>query len=117
FQDSVDRVVDDVEEDLLELMGIGGDRGQAGFEIAIYPNVVELEIVFAQDKSFFKDAAEIHLKFLRLVLAGEGEQVLHDSMGTLRLFEQFADKILGVLIEAFTLEELGVTENGGEGIV
>src|SRR5580704_9612276 len=48
FENGVDRIVDDIQEYLLELMRIGDDQCRLRRHIALDVNVVDLEIVVAQ---------------------------------------------------------------------
>ena len=98
-------------------MRIGGDRRNFSLDVALHFDVVDLEVVVAQRQSLVEHLANIDLLFLRLALAGEGQQVLHHAVSALRLLEEFAYEVGGAFSQAFTFEQLGVAENGGQRIV
>ena len=80
-------------------------------------NVVYFQVVVAQGQSFVEHLANVDMLFLRLALAGEGQQALHHAMRALRLLEEFADEVGGAVAQAFAFEKLGVAENRGQRIV
>ena len=51
FENGVDRIVDDVQEDLLDLMRIGDHQCRFGRHVTLDVNVVDLQIVVAQSAS------------------------------------------------------------------
>ena len=84
----------------------------------MHANVLHSQVVVAKGESIFQNLVDVDRGALRLVLAREAQQVLHDTMGALRLFVQF----IGVLDSLRTDlsargEQLAVAENRRERIV
>ena len=53
FQNRIDRIVDHIQKDLLELMRIGGRHGKIRRKIQMHSNVVHAQIVIAQRQRVF----------------------------------------------------------------
>ena len=71
FQNGVDRVIDDIQKHLFDLMRVGDDQRLFRWKIAFHTNVVDLEIVVPQCERFVKDLANIDFIAFRLALARE----------------------------------------------
>src|SRR5271166_1529985 len=117
FQHGVDGVVDDVEKHLLQLVRVRRDRRSRRFEFTLQVNVIHLQVVIPQGERFIQHLANFDELFLRLALAGKGQQALHHAMGALRLLEELAHKVGGAFVQAFALEKLGVAQNRGQRVV
>src|SRR5208282_530162 len=117
FQNGVYCVVDDVQKDLLDLMGVGDHHGGLWSQLFFHGNVIDLEIVVAQGQRFFQHLPDIHLGTLGFALTREGKEILHHAVGSLRLFEHLANVVLRAVVQAFTFQQLRVPENRGQRIV
>ena len=117
FQHGIERVIDDVQENLFDLVRIGHDRRERFLYLAFHPNVVHAEVIITQRQGFVEHSPQVDFRFLRLALPGKREQVLHHAVGSLGLFEQLADKILSAFAQPLAFEQLRVAEDRGERIV
>ena len=117
FEHSVNGVIDYIQKHLLQLVGICYHGRQAGFDFVLQGDATYFQVVVAQQQSLFEHLADIYLIMLRFALASEREQVLHYSMCALGLLEQFAYKIACPFIQPFALQQLRITENGGQRII
>src|SRR5580704_4959007 len=98
-------------------MRISRDPRNGGVDLALYSDVVSLQVVITQRQSLVKHFAKIDLLFLWLALAGKRKQVLHHPVGTLRLLEELGHELGSALTQAFALQQLGITENRRQRIV
>ena len=94
FQDGVDGVIDEVQEDLLELVGIRGRMGKIRSEIQMHAVLAHAQVIIAQGKCVFEDGVYEDGDAFRFVLTREAQQILHDAVGALRL-----------LVELFSVTE------------
>src|SRR5262245_861344 len=117
LENRIDRVVDDVQEDLFELMRVGRDRRHLRRYIALDEDIVYPQIVIAQRQRLFHDLANVNFLLLGLPLPGKRQEVLYDAVCTLRLFKEFADEVRGAVIQAFAFEQLRITEDRRQRIV
>ena len=72
-------VDDDVQDDLLQLVRIGQGLRQVLREIGLHLDVAHAHLVGAQLERGLDDAVDRRHDALGLVLAGEGQEVLHDA--------------------------------------
>ena len=92
FVNRVIGVIQDVEKDLLKLVSIAIDIGQAFVEMFDDVDTVAVEVIGTQLNSAPENLVELHRDALRRHLACEAEQVLHDGLGALG-FQQNHPKI------------------------
>jgi hypothetical protein len=90
FMHGVIGVVQDVQENLLQLVGVTDDIGQSLIEMFDDFHSVTVEVVRTQLDGAAQDQVELHGIALRRHLAGKAEQVLHDLLGALRLLQDHA---------------------------
>src|SRR5208282_4233125 len=118
FADGVVGVVQNVEKHLLELVGISDDLGQGVVEVFDHLNAVTDEVVRTQVHGALQDGVELKRLALRRHLAGKAEQVLHDLLGALRFLENHAQLAASAFGDLGVFhQEVGESEDGGEGIV
>ncbi len=78
-------VIQDIEKDLLQLVGVADDVGQSFIEMFDHVDPVTVEVVGTQLNGAAQDEVQLHGIALGRLLAGKAEQVLHDLLGALRL--------------------------------
>ena len=71
FKNGIHRIVDDVEEYLLDLVRVGHHQRRFGRGLSLNGNIVDLEIVVAQCQSLVENLAHIHFLALRFALTGK----------------------------------------------
>ena len=71
LQDCIHSVVDDVQEDLLDLVGIGNHRRQFARRFPLHADVIDLQIVVAQRQRLVEHLPQIDFIPLRLPLPRE----------------------------------------------
>src|SRR5260221_8814902 len=117
IEHGIRRVIDDVEINLLQLVRISHYKRQYRLKIPFHRDVVDFQVVVAQRDGVFQHAAQVNVYPLRFVLPREGEQVLHDPLGALRLLTQLDDEFFHTRVELFAFQQLRIAQNGGERIV
>jgi len=111
-------VVQDVEEDLLELVGVTDDIGQVFIEMLDDFDSVAVEIVGAELDGPAQDQIQLQGVSLRRHLPRETQQVLNDLLGALGLLENHPQIFAGTFREVGIFEEqVGESQDRGEGIV
>ena len=90
FVHGVVGVVENVEKDLLQLMGVAHHIGQPFVQVLDDFDAVAGEVVGAQLNGAAQDHIELHGVALRRHLAGKAEQVLHDLLGALGFLQNYA---------------------------
>src|SRR5208283_6038044 len=105
----------EVEENLLQLMRVGGNQGKIGGELQMHADLVHAQVIIAEGESVFHNRVDVDRHTLGLMLAREAQKILHDPMGALGLLVHF----FGVTQRqrsnlAAGLQQLAVAENGGE---
>src|SRR6266852_5735337 len=118
FQDGVNRVVHDIQKDLLELVWVGGGDGEIPRQVQVDTDVVHTQVIITQRQRLFESLVNLHLNTLRLVLAGETQEILHDAVGALCLLVKFVG-ILDSLLPHLSAgsQQLAVAEDGGKRVV
>src|SRR6266849_8665013 len=117
-QNGICRIVEDVQEDLLELVGVSGSDRKVFRKIQMDADVAHPQVVIAQRKSLFENLVQLHRYALGFMLPGKAQKVLHDAMRALGLFVQFIC-VLDALWPDLSAggQELAITENRSERII
>ena len=111
-------VVQDVEKDLLQLMGVANHVRQALVEMLHNVNAVAVEIIGAQLDRAAQDRIQLERVALRRHLAGEAQQILHDLLGPLRLLQNHTQIFVRRLRQIRILhQKIGKAEDGRERII
>ena len=67
----VERIVDDVQENLFELMRIASDGRHPGLKVALQCDAAHFHVVVTQEQCLFQHLDNIELVLLRLALTGK----------------------------------------------
>ena len=112
------RVLQQVEQDLQELVGIGRDLDGLGREVLDHLDRADPELVGEEVERLVHELAEPHGTLLGRLLAGERQQVLHDLRGALGLRVDLAQPPLDALREVGRgREEVGEAGDDRERVV
>jgi len=106
FKNGVDRIVNNVQEHLLELVRVRDNQSWFGRQLKLDPNVVDLEVVVAQGQRFLKHFADVDFSPILRALAGERRR-LGDLLATV-LDERAKAMLAHLLVRDDTLSELAV---------
>ena len=118
LQHGIHRVVQDVQEHLLQLVGIGRYFRQVLGEFAVHNDVIGAQIVFPQRERIFQNLIQLHRQALGLVLARETQQVVHDAVRALRLLVNLLDVLRSLGAQGLPRsQQLPVSQNRRQGIV
>ena len=118
FVHRVVSVVENVEEDLLQLMGVADHVRKSFVEVLDYVDAVAIEIVGTQLDRPPQDDVQLQRIALRRHLAGKAEQVLDDLLRALRFLKNDAKIFAGAFSEIGILhEEIRKAEDSREWIV
>ena len=110
-------VAHDVEDDLLELVGIAEQERQPLGVFADEGDVVDPHVIADDLQHGVGDLVEVDQLALRLVLAGETEQAVDDLVAAEGAAGDAAELVLLLRIRAGGLQQLGKTDHGGERVV
>ncbi len=117
FFECVERVVQNVEENLLNLVRVEKGQRKVRIQSGLNRNVINLELMFHQLQRVAHHLVQIAFDPGRLPFPGECQKILDDAGAPRRLFfDHFnvaleAGHVLGVS------DQFGVAENAGQGIV
>src|SRR6266849_1431874 len=118
FQDGVNRVVHHIQKDLLELVGVGRGNGEILRQVQVDSDVVHTQVIITQRQRLFEGLVNLHLNTLRLVLAGEAQEILDDAVGALGLLVKLVGILDSLLSHLSTGgQQLAVAEDGGKRVV
>ncbi len=98
-------VVEDVEKHLLQLVSIADDIGKILVEMLDDLDAVTVEIVRTQLNGAAQNKVDLHRIALRRHLAREAEQILNDLLGALRLLQDDAQILAGVVGKVGILQQ------------
>ena len=102
FADRVIRIIQDVEEHLLQLMRVANHEWQMVLQALGNGDAAALQVIRTQLNGAFQNRIQLHRLSLRRHLASEAQQVLHDLLRALRLLQDDAQ------IFACAFRQLGV---------
>ena len=111
------RVEQQVDEHLLELVGVGHDRRELGREVAHHGDVGAPELVDLQLQRLFDEAVDVHGRATRRLLAGEAEERADDLHRALGLPADSAQSLGDAGVHTLALEEVGGADDDGQGVV
>src|SRR5579862_2658033 len=82
-------VYNQVQDHLLNLIGIGHRQGQPLREFALNHDVLDFQFVAAQSERALDNFIDVHTGAFRLVLAREVKQIFHDPASALSFLKYF----------------------------
>ncbi len=114
---SIDGVVQKVQQDLLELIFVKRYGRQIGFDLNLDLNVMIAQMVFAQRQDVLQQHVQVGAFLFRTVLPREAEQVLDDAAHPVG----FADKLVQFLPRRsagdLVAQQFGISHHGSQRIV
>src|SRR6516165_9350495 len=111
-------IVQNVQKNLLQLVRVPDHQVEILVQVFEYLDTAAMEIIGAQLHGAVQDGVELDRLALRRHGTGEGEQVLHDLFGALRLLQDDAQVLAGALRYIGILEkQIGKAENRGKRVV
>lgn len=110
-------VIDEVEEDLLELVGVSDGSGEARVEVGMYGDVVDSEFVVTQFDCGEDEVVDGDGSLLWFLGTRKGKEVLHDASCSLGFVVNLLKPGASMFIDVFAEEEFGVAHDAGEGVV
>ena len=114
FFNGVDRVIENIQKHLLELMEIAADGRQMGVEFPPDNDFIVAHGEFPKNESLFEYLIHLDGSALGLLLTGKTEQILDDVVGSLSLFIELINVVQPSREnELFRFQQLGVAEYGG----
>ena len=114
----IDRVVDDVEEDLHQLIAVAPHSRQHGFELQFDSGFRRTQIERAKLHRVGDDGIDVQEGALWGNLASEAEQVAHQSFGAASLVADLGGGRAGLVGQlGIVSEQIGVTQNRGQWII
>jgi hypothetical protein len=112
------RVDDEIEENLLQLMTVHEDVGEAGRERVDDLDVVDPQLVRAEGKRFAHDLVDVDHGFGRLALARKRQQVADDARSALAFRRNRLQPAANRFFKRRTLREaFGPAQDGRERVV
>jgi hypothetical protein len=111
------RVDDQVEQDLLDLVGIGKHLRKAGRQRFENRDVADALLVGSQGQGLAHDLVEIHHRARGVTFPREGQEVADDLRRPLRFPEDGLQAAANLLVDLSLGKTLGPGENGRERIV
>ena len=98
-------------------MRIAEERRQVGGVVADERDIVHAHVVRDDLEHGIRDLVEAHELALRLVLAGEAEQAVHDLVAANGVPDDVVELVALLGVGARGLEQLGEADDGGERVV
>src|ERR1043166_3504788 len=112
------RLVQDIQEHLLQLVRIADQIRQALIEFLHNLHAVIGKVIRAQGDGLAQNVVDLERLALRRALAGKTQQVLHDLLGALRLFQDHLQILAGAARDFRILhEQVGKSHDGRERVV
>ncbi len=85
-----------------------------GTDLALQLDAAHFHVIVAKQQGLFQNFDHVKLMFFRFALPRKGKQVLHHSMGPLRLLEDFCRIFFGAGFQGFGFQQLRITQNRGQ---
>src|ERR1700687_3257174 len=103
---------------MLELVCIGRSNGEILCQVQVDADIVHPQVIITQRQRLLESLVELHGSTLGLVLAGEAQEILNNTVGALCLLVKFVG-ILDALLSHLPAgsQQLAVTEDGGKRVV
>ena len=112
------RVVDQVEQHLLQLVPVAQDDDGLRAQVRLQLDAVELELVDDEQRGAGGDLVQVHGGLLRHALPREGQEVADDASGSLRLVVDHPQVLVRKVGMGRPLQQqLGEAGDRGEGVV
>ncbi len=110
-------VVDQVSEHHLHLMEVAHDQRQLRVEIGAHADATHFQVVGFPFDRLQDDAVQAERLLLSLLAPGEGQEMVHDGGGALRLPDDHVDPLARLRVGVGLLQELRVAHHAAERIV